>query len=111
VLRELISLSPAIEPNDCSIGVATLDAMVSGLAPAMLAVTEIMGKSTCGRGETGMKKKASAPDSTSARHDKVVATGRMMKSAKNLTGVSLQAPRIARNAAASHARYDRTSNI
>src|SRR3546814_10429596 len=61
-LRELISLSPAIEPSDCSSGVATLDAMVSGLAPAMLVDTEIMGKSTCGKGETGRKTKASPPD-------------------------------------------------
>src|SRR3546814_9252567 len=44
VLRELISLRPAIDPSDCSSGVATLDAMVSGLAPASLAETDIMGK-------------------------------------------------------------------
>src|SRR3546814_17377525 len=66
VLRELISLRPAIDPSDCSSGVATLDAMVSGLAPASLAETDIMGKSTCGKGATGRNKKASPPVSTSA---------------------------------------------
>ena len=34
-------------------GVATLLAMVSGLAPARLALTEITGKSTSGSGDTG----------------------------------------------------------
>src|SRR5690606_38043494 len=50
-LRELISLTPEIAPSDCSSGVATLEAMVSGLAPDMLADTEIMGKSICGKGD------------------------------------------------------------
>src|SRR3546814_902083 len=86
-LRELISLSPAIEPSDCSSGVATLEAMVSGLAPAMLADTEIIGKSTCGKGDTGRKTKASPPDNTMARHSSVVATGRTMKMEKNLIGL------------------------
>src|SRR5690606_7566322 len=85
-LRELISLSPAMEPKDCSSGVATLEAMVSGLAPAMLADTEIMGKSTWGKGATGRKIKASPPDNTMARHSNVVATGRMMKTENSLMG-------------------------
>src|SRR5690606_37633654 len=63
-LRELISLSPEMAPSDCSSGVATLDAMVSGLAPDMLAETEIIGKSICGRGETGRNTSASPPVTT-----------------------------------------------
>src|SRR5690606_8105085 len=84
VLRELISLTPDIEPSDCSSGVATLDAMVSGLAPAIRAVTEIMGKSTCGKGATGRRIKARPPASTSATHSKVVVTGRRMNSVNSL---------------------------
>src|SRR5690606_28971880 len=83
-LRELISLSPEIVPSDCSSGVAALDAMVSGLAPAMLADTEIMGKSTCGKGATGRKTQASPPDNTMSRQSSVAATGRMMKAASSL---------------------------
>src|SRR3546814_993088 len=55
-LREDISVRPEIVPSDCSSGVATLDAMVSGLAPGRLAETEIMGKSTCGNGATGSRR-------------------------------------------------------
>ena len=40
------------------IGVATLDAIVSGLAPGSCAETEMAGKSTCGSGATGRAKKA-----------------------------------------------------
>jgi hypothetical protein len=36
-----------------SSGVATAEAMVSGLAPGRFADTCIVGKSTCGSGETG----------------------------------------------------------
>src|SRR3546814_16821400 len=57
VLRELISLRPAIDPSDCSRGVATLDPLVSGLAPPTLADTDIMAQSTCGQRPTGKKKK------------------------------------------------------
>jgi len=42
-LCEVISLTPAITPRRRSSGVATLLAIVSGLAPAMLAETEIAG--------------------------------------------------------------------
>lgn len=40
---EVISLTPAITPRRRSSGVATLEAMVSGLAPGRLALTEIDG--------------------------------------------------------------------
>ena len=42
-LVEVISLTPAITPSRRSRGVATLVAMVSGLAPARLAETEMAG--------------------------------------------------------------------
>ena len=52
-LCELSSFTPAIVPSARSSGVATLEAIVSGLAPGSEAVTEIAGKSTCGNGDTG----------------------------------------------------------
>ena len=42
-----------MRPNCRSSGVATADAIVSGLAPGRLADTEMVGKSTCGSGDTG----------------------------------------------------------
>ncbi|SIK58756.1 Uncharacterised protein [Mycobacteroides abscessus subsp. abscessus] len=42
-LLDVISLTPAMLPSVRSSGVATLDAIVSGLAPARLADTEIVG--------------------------------------------------------------------
>ena len=42
-LDEVISLTPAITPSRRSSGVATLVAMVSGLAPGSRADTEIVG--------------------------------------------------------------------
>src|SRR4051812_17284787 len=44
---------PAIVENCFSSGVATADAMVSGLAPGRLALTVIVGKSTVGKSLTG----------------------------------------------------------
>ena len=52
-LDEVISDTPAMRPRVRSSGVATVAAMVSGLAPGRDACTETVGKSTCGRGETG----------------------------------------------------------
>ena len=50
---EVISVTEAMRPNCRSSGVATADAIVSGLAPGRPAPTEIVGNSTCGSGETG----------------------------------------------------------
>src|SRR2546422_3936845 len=47
--EEVIWSTPAIVENCFSSGVATADAMVSGLAPGRLAFTWIVGKSTFGR--------------------------------------------------------------
>ena len=52
-LDEVISAIPAIRPNCRSSGVATAEAIVSGLAPGKLALTWMVGKSTCGNGDTG----------------------------------------------------------
>ena len=43
LLLDVISLTPAIVPSRRSSGVATLLAMVSGLAPGRVALTEITG--------------------------------------------------------------------
>ena len=53
-LEEVISETPAMWPNCRSSGVATDDAMIWALAPGSDAPTEIVGKSTWGRGETGV---------------------------------------------------------
>ena len=45
-LLDVISVMPAIFPNWRSSGVATDDAMISGLAPGKPALTEIVGNST-----------------------------------------------------------------
>jgi hypothetical protein len=86
-LDEVISVTPAIRPNWRSSGVATDDAMISGLAPGNEAATEMVGKSTCGSGETGKKLKATAPASATAIVNKVVATGRRMNGDDKLISV------------------------
>src|SRR4051794_25184793 len=53
--------------------------MTSGLAPGSCACTEMVGKSTCGNGETGSLKKAIAPARMMPIVSRVVATGRRMK--------------------------------
>src|ERR1700722_1787143 len=61
VLAEVISVTAAMRPNCLSSGVATDEAMVCGLAPGRLACTEMVGKSTCGKGDTGSRLYATAP--------------------------------------------------
>ena len=75
-LVEVISVTPAITPSRRSSGVATLVAMVSGLAPGSVADTEIDGKSTCGSGDTGSTKKAAMPASARPMVSSTVAMGR-----------------------------------
>ena len=77
-LHDVISLTPAMVPSARSSGVATDDAMVSGLAPGRPAVTMMAGKSTCGSGDTGSVVKANAPARTIDRLSSVVVTGRRM---------------------------------
>src|ERR1700694_3338 len=83
-LEEVIWVTPAMRPNCRSSGVATADAMVSGLAPGKPAPTEIVGKSTCGKGATGKKLNATAPERKIAIVISEVATGRRMKGAEKL---------------------------
>ncbi len=49
---EVISETPAMRPKRRSSGVATDDAMVSGLPPGKFALTLMVGKSTRGSGAT-----------------------------------------------------------
>src|ERR1700721_2366233 len=51
-LDDVISVTPAICPNSRSSGVAIDEAIISGLPPGKLALTEIVGKSIWGNGET-----------------------------------------------------------
>src|SRR5207245_1569373 len=83
-LEEVICVTPAMRLNWRSRGVATAEAMVSGLAPGKPAPTEIVGKSTCGSGATGRNRKATTPESRMAIVISDVATGRRMKGAEKL---------------------------
>src|SRR5438045_2487164 len=87
-LDEVISVTPAMRPSDRSSGVATVAAIVSGLAPGSEACTEMVGKSTCGSGETGSSLNAIAPASATPSVSSVVATGRSMNGADRfMTGL------------------------
>ncbi len=74
-LLEVISLTPAMRPKERSNGVATDEAMVSGEAPGSEALTIITGKSTCGSGATGSRRKPRMPHSVMAAAIKMVAPG------------------------------------
>ncbi len=54
-LTEVMESTPAMVENCRSRGVATAEAMVSGLAPGRLAMTRRVGKSTLGRSLTGSR--------------------------------------------------------
>jgi hypothetical protein len=71
-------VTPAILPNWRSNGVAIEEAIISGLAPGNPAPTVIVGKSICGRGAIGRKKKATPPARAMATVRRAVATGRCM---------------------------------
>ncbi len=74
-LVEVISVTPAMRPNRRSSGVATAEAIVSGLAPGRLALTWMVGKSTRGSGETGRSVYASMPARSTAAARSDVAMG------------------------------------
>ena len=84
-LNEVIWVTPAIWPSWRSSGVATEDAMVSALAPASVAVTCTVGKSTCGSGATGRSRNAAMPTSATAPISSEVATGRRIKGSEMFT--------------------------
>ena len=64
-----------------------LEAIVSGLAPASEARTEIVGKSTCGNGATGSCRKPMMPEIVTATTRSVVAMGRSTKSRSQFTNL------------------------
>src|SRR5580698_3630690 len=80
-LTDVICVMPAMRPNMRSSGVATEDAMVSGLAPGRFVFTLIVGYSTSGRGATGICGKATEPASSKAIVSSDVATGRSINGA------------------------------
>ncbi len=88
VLAEVISVTAAMCPNWRSRGVATEEATVSALAPGRLALTEMVGKSTCGSGDTGNSRNATAPARAMATVINVVAMGRRMNGSEMLMRVS-----------------------
>src|SRR5579864_5583120 len=77
-LMEVIESSPAMLENWFSSGVATAEAIVSGLAPGRLAVTSRVGKSTLGRSLTGSARYATTPNRAIAAISRLVAMGRRM---------------------------------
>src|SRR5215468_9542018 len=74
-LVDVIVVTPAMVENWRSRGVATADAMVSGLAPGRLADTRIVGNSTLGRSLTGSARYATTPNRTMANISNEVAIG------------------------------------
>ncbi len=82
---------PAMVENCFSRGVATAEAMVSGLAPGRLADTLIVGKSTFGRSLTGRRPYPAMPKITTATMMSDVMTGLRMKSSDMLIARCLQA--------------------
>src|SRR5438270_11215004 len=84
-LVELIELMPAMVENCFSSGVATAEAMVSGLAPGSTALTLMVGKSTLGRSLTGSEKYANIPNIRMAAITRLVMIGRLMKIAEMFT--------------------------
>ena len=78
-LVDVIESMPAIVRNCFSSGVATAEAIVSGLAPGSAAWTWMVGKSTLGRSLTGSSRKPMMPKRRIAAINSVVRTGRRMK--------------------------------
>src|SRR5882724_3138943 len=91
-LDEVIWVTPAMRPNWRSSGVATAEAMVSGLAPGNDAPTWITGNSTCGKGATGRKLNASAPAMSRAAASNDVPIGRLIHGAEIFMTQSAEAP-------------------
>src|ERR1700687_1489416 len=79
-----IESMPAIVENCFSSGVATEDAIVSGLAPGRDALTRMVGKSTLGRSLTGSNWYAKNPNTKKAAMTNVVIMGRWIKSSERL---------------------------
>src|ERR1700761_5598028 len=78
-LREVICVTSAMAPRCRSSGVATVFDITSGLAPAMLALTTMVGRSMFGSGATGIRNSALNPASAIPIANRVVAMGRLVK--------------------------------
>src|SRR5215471_7474048 len=78
-LLDVMESMPAIVANWRSRGVATVDDMVSGLAPGSAACTWMVGKSTLGNSLTGRAMYPATPKSTIPIITNAVMTGRLMK--------------------------------
>src|SRR5664279_4022690 len=76
---DVIESMPAMVENCFSSGVATEEAIVSGLAPGREALTKIVGKSTFGRSLTGSSRYAKTPKIKMAAMTNVVIMGRLIK--------------------------------
>ena len=82
VLTEFIEVIPAIVENCFSKGSATLDAIVSGLAPGKLAETWIVGNSISGKALTGSFLYPISPPIIMDTAKRVVSTGRLTKNSE-----------------------------
>ena len=90
-LFERISLTPAIVPSARSSGVATVDAIVSGLAPGRLALDRRSpGSRSAAAARPRSSVKADRAASTIDRFSSVVATGRLMKGEERLMRVRVR---------------------
>ncbi len=86
-LAEVICDRPgSIWPNSVSSGVATVAAIVAGLAPGYCAVTVSVGNSTFGSGATGSSGYATRPARKIAAVSRDVAIGRRMNGVEMLIG-------------------------
>ena len=89
-------MTPGICENWRSSGWATLEAIVSGLAPGSAAFTWMVGKSTCGSAATGRLKKPTMPKTRNAAAISEVAIGRRMKGAERFTRRASRRPQHGR---------------
>src|SRR5262249_10149076 len=79
-LVDVIESMPAIVLNCRSSGVATAEAIVSGVAPGRVAMTWIVGQCTCGASWTGRLWEPTPPKMMTAAINSVASAGRRMKS-------------------------------
>jgi hypothetical protein len=84
-LDEVVSSMPAIVVNWRSSGLATAEAIVPGSPPGSPAPTFSVGKSTFGRSLTGGARYAMRPKPPMPSMMRLVAIGRLMKSAETFT--------------------------
>ena len=85
LLTELISSMPGMVENCFSSGVATAEAMVSGLAPGSSALTWMVGKSTLGSVDTGSSRYAAMPKMRIPAITSTVVTGRRTQNSQKFT--------------------------